>query len=341
MKNILSVLEGKKPEHCPIWLMRQAGRYLPEYRELRSKSGSFMQLCFTPAYAAEVTLQPIRRFGMDGAILFSDILVVPHGLGYALDFREGEGPQLESVGSTLPVFDKAVFFDRVRNIFETVRLTKAQLPPHVTMIGFAGSPWTVACYMLGGKGRDEFAQARARAAQDPLFFKDLLAVLVDATAFYLKEQVKAGAECVQLFDSWSGLVPDALFEDWVIEPTRQIVAQLKKDFPLLPIIGFPRKAATHVMPYVQKTGVHAVSLDETVSLAGMQDALDAKIIVQGNLAPELMRGPEKDMLAAAERILSSAKRPFIFNLGHGLTPEVPPDHVGALVRFVQGYRVKT
>lgn len=337
MKNILHVLSGEKNSHCPIWLMRQAGRYLPEYREARAKAGSFMQLCFTPEYAADVTLQPIRRFGMDGAILFSDILVVPYSLGYKLDFVEGEGPQLERVEKNLPVFNEAAFFERSQNIFETVRRVRGALPEHVSMIGFAGSVWTVACYMMGGKGKDEFKEARARAHADPMFFNDLLNVLVDATAFYLIQQVKAGAEVLQLFDSWSGLVPDDQFHDWVIEPTRKIVAKVRAVYPHIPIIGFPRMAGKNILPYAKKVGVNALSLDETVDMPQMQKQLGG-LRVQGNLAPEFMRGDKTEMLRAAEKILQKMEQPFIFNLGHGLTPEVPPENVGALVEFVQGYR---
>ncbi len=335
-KNLLAVLNGKMPAHTPIWLMRQAGRYLPEYRALRAQAGSFMKLCFTPELAAEVTLQPVKRFGMDGTILFSDILVVPYGLGLQLDFIEGEGPKLETVTQTPPVFSREVFFARTQNIFETVRLVKAGMPETSTLIGFAGAPWTVACYMLGGKGADEFAVARAKAAENPAFFETILETLVEATGFYLSEQVKAGAEVLQLFDSWSGLVPDALFARWVIEPTKAIVARVKKEHPATPIIGFPRMAGDHIAAYVRETGIDAVSLDQTINLATAQKNLP--VIVQGNLDPSLMEGETGPMLESAKIILDAMEKPFIFNLGHGLTPKVPPENVAALTAFVQGYR---
>lgn len=336
-KTLLQVLDGKQPSYTPIWLMRQAGRYLPEYRALRAQAGSFMQLCFNPHLASEVTLQPIRRFGMDGAILFSDILVVPYGLGFDLEFVEGEGPKLQTLEKTLPHFSAEKFFDRTQTIYQTLRLTKPQLPPHVTLIGFAGSPWTVACYLLGGKGADEFVGARLRAYRDQGFFKQLLAVLVEATAFYLVEQIKAGAEVLQLFDSWSGLVPAALYQDWVLEPTAALVAKIKAIDPNIPIIGFPRMSGSKWPLYADVTKVDAISLDQTVDLALAQAQLPSNIF-QGNLDPLLMQAEPEVLLAQARQLLASTKKPFIFNLGHGLTPQVPPEHVAALVHFVQGYR---
>ncbi|MDX1921571.1 MAG: uroporphyrinogen decarboxylase [Alphaproteobacteria bacterium] len=342
-KNILSVLKNEVPAHTPIWLMRQAGRYLPEYRDLRSRAGSFMNLCFNPEMAAEVTLQPVRRFGVDGAILFSDILVVPYGLGYQLDFIENEGPKLETasqhdVSNRLAAFEAESFFKRTAPIYETVRNTKAALPPHVTMIGFAGSPFTVACYMLGGKGKDEFIEARLKAQQNPAFFLSVIDALVTATSFYLKEQIKAGAEVVQLFDSWSGLVPAPLFDDWVINPTKKIVANIRSEFPEIPIIGFPRMAGAKILRYAEQTGVNALSLDQSMDLAWAQKNLPAQIALQGNLDPLLMQAEKNVLLKHAEQVMRDMQRPFIFNLGHGLTPQVPPENVAALVEFVQGYK---
>lgn len=334
-KQLLETLNGNKPSHTPIWLMRQAGRYLPEYRNLREKAGSFMKLCLTPEMAADVTLQPVRRFAMDGAILFSDILIVPYALGQKLDFIEGEGPKLETLGAELPVFDEAAFFERSKNIYETVRLVTQNMPKTTTMIGFAGSPFTVGCYLLGGKGKDEFVMARQRAYQDPDFFKKLLLRLAEATGFYLNQQIKAGAETVQLFDSWSGLVPAQHYHDWVIAPTRAIVDRVKKENPNLPVIGFPRGSVGQLDAYIAGTGVDAVSLDQGADLPGLQKKHG--VVLQGNLDPLLMQGSEKTLLREAEKLLQSAEKPFIFNLGHGLTPQVPPENVGALVKFVQGF----
>lgn len=337
-KNLLLTLQSKKPAHIPIWLMRQAGRYLPEYKELRARAGSFMKLCFTPELASEVTLQPIRRFGMDGAILFSDILVVPYGLGLSLEFVEGEGPKLQRVENAIPVFNPTDFYNRTAPIYETVRLTKKQLPSETTLIGFAGSPWTVACYMLGGKGANEFTEARLRAYADESFFKSLLDVLVEATSFYLLEQINAGAMVLQLFDSWSGLVPAELYQAWVIEPTKAIMAKIKKQYPHIPIIGFPRMSGSHLVQYVAETKVDAVSLDQTISIKQAEKILPPHVVLQGNLDPLLLLADEKTMLHHAEKILLSATRPFIFNLGHGITPQVLPERVGALVKFVQHFK---
>lgn len=333
-KSLQSVLCHEPAARQPIWLMRQAGRYLPEYRALREKAGSFMKLCFNPELASAVTLQPVTRFGMDGTILFSDILVVPYGLGLQLEFVEGEGPKLERVSGTLPVFDEEQFFERTKNIYETLKITRAALPDFSTLIGFAGSPFTVACYMLGGRGHDEFVTARKAAYENPAFFEALLARVVDATIFYLKEQVKAGAEVIQLFDSWSNLVPASYYRNWVITPTQTIVRALHKAFPDLPIIGFPRGSGMHIAAYVKETGVNAVSLDQTVDVTQLHETVDPKIIFQGNLDPLLMRASRDVMVREAAKVFDAMKQPFIFNLGHGLTPDVPPDNVAALVEFV-------
>ncbi len=335
-KNLLETLNGKTPAQQPIWLMRQAGRYLPEYRALREKAGSFMKLCLTPEMAADVTLQPVRRFGMDGAILFSDILIVPYALGQKLDFVEGEGPQLETLGADLPVFDEAAFFERSKNIYETLRLVASTMPKTTTLIGFAGSPFTVGCYLLGGKGKDEFVVARQRAYQDLDFFKKLLMRLAEATGFYLNQQIAAGAETVQLFDSWSGLVPAQHFHEWVIAPTRKIVEIVKQQNPTVPVIGFPRGSVGQLEAYIAGTGVNAVSLDQGADLPALQKKHN--VVFQGNIDPLLMQGAEKTLLSEAEKLLKNAEKPFIFNLGHGLTPQVPPENVGALVTFVQGFK---
>ncbi len=337
-KNILSVLKNEPSTHTPIWLMRQAGRYLPEYRDLRSRAGSFMNLCFNPEMASEVTLQPVRRFGVDGAILFSDILVVPYGLGYQLDFIEHEGPKLETVSNRVAAFETDRFFKRTAPIYETVRTTKAALPPDVTMIGFAGSPFTVACYMLGGRGKDEFIEARLKAQQNPAHFQSILDVLVTATSFYLKEQIKAGAEVLQLFDSWSGLVPASKFDEWVITPTKKIIQNIKQEFPDIPIIGFPRMAGAKILRYAELTGADALSLDQSMDLAWAQKNLPPHVKLQGNLDPLLMQAEKSVLLKGAEQVMRDMQRPFIFNLGHGLTPQVPPENVGALVEFVQAYK---
>jgi uroporphyrinogen decarboxylase len=335
-KNILSVLAGEKPDHTPIWLMRQAGRYLPEYRALREHAGSFMKLVLHPEHAAEVTLQPVKRFGMDGAILFSDILIVPYGLGQALEFSEGKGPQLEKLTDKIPFFDEEEFLARTAPIYETVRRVAGGMPGNTTLIGFCGAPWTVACYLLG-QSADEFGEARKRARETPDFLEKLLKRLVEASAVYLEKQIEAGAEVLQIFDSHAGLVPQENYRDFVIRPTQDLVARVKKKFPKIPIIGFPRGSQKENIPaYAKETGVAAVSLDTEINLSWAQENIPA--ILQGNLDSALMPGDEKPMLDAAEKILRAMKKPFLFNLGHGLTPQAKPENVGALVKFVQEFR---
>jgi uroporphyrinogen decarboxylase len=335
-KNLLSVLKGDTALHVPIWLMRQAGRYLPEYKRVRAQAGSFMKLCLNPELASEVTLQPVLRFGMDGAILFSDILIVPHGLGIGLEVVEGKGPQLEVMGDQIPAFDSHTFFDRTKNIYETVSRTVEKLPASTTMIGFCGGPWTVALYMLGGSSRDEFAGSLARAKENPTFVTQLLDEIVKASCYYLSEQVKASAETVQIFDSWSGLAPHEHYNDWVIAPTTRIVDYLKTHHANIPIIGFPRGSGAKTVQYVKETGVSAVSIDTETNISEAQKQIPCPL--QGNLDPVLMEGEEAPMLKAAEAILRGMQKPFIFNLGHGLNPQARPENVAALVRFVQNWK---
>jgi uroporphyrinogen decarboxylase len=335
-KNLLGVLRGEKPDHTPVWLMRQAGRYLPEYRALREQAGSFMKLVLDPKRAAEVTLQPVKRFGMDGAILFSDILIVPFGLGQALEFLEGKGPQLEKVTDKIPFFDEEKFLARTAPIYETVRRVAADMPESATLIGFCGAPWTVACYLLG-QSADQFAGAREKAGKTPDFLEKLLVRLVEASAVYLEKQIEAGAEALQIFDSHAGLVPEEKYRDFVIAPTRDLVVRVKKRFPEIPIIGFPRGSRKeNLSSYAKETGVDAVSLDTAVDLGWAEKNLSTRL--QGNLEASLMEGDVAPMLAAAEKILRSSTRPFVFNLGHGLTPQAKPENVEALAKFVQGFR---
>lgn len=337
-KNLLVALDKNIPKRMPIWLMRQAGRYLPEYQALRRKTGSFMQLVLDPELAAEVTLQPVKRFKLDGAILFSDILMVPYGLGLQLEFVEGEGPRLEAVKNKLPEFSPEKFFTRTRNIFETVKKVGKNLPENTALIGFAGAPFTVALYMLGGPGSNGFAAALKRAKSDEKAFSALLERLTEATIFYLTGQIKAGAEVLQIFDSHAGLAPHEKFSAWIIEPASRIVAALKQEFPDIPVIGFPRGAGKNLVPFAQGSGVDALSLDTETDLAQAQKILPPSIILQGNLDPALLEGEQAPMLEAAEKILETTRRPFIFNLGHGLTPQARPENVAALVEYVHGFR---
>ncbi len=336
-KPLLQALNGGTADRVPVWLMRQAGRYLPEYRKIRASVGDFLELCYSPELAAEVTLQPLRRYGMDGAILFSDILVVPHALGQPLEYVEGEGPKLDPVRDR-PGVD-GLSADRLEEIlgpvYETVCRVKADLPDSAALIGFAGSPWTVACYMVEGGGSKDFAQVKRFAYGDPHGFQALIDLLVDSTVAYLRSQIDAGAEAVQLFDSWSGVLPEPEFRRWVIEPTRRIVDGLRATHGSTPIIGFPRGAGHMYATYAEATGVSALGLDTTVPMAAAQ-ALQSGLPVQGNLDPVMVMVGGDGLRQAAKEILSAlAGGPFVFNLGHGVLQHTPPEHVAELMAVLR------
>jgi len=338
-KRLIRALRGERVVAPPIWLMRQAGRYLPEYREVRRRVRGFVELCLTPELAAEVTLQPLRRFPLDAAILFSDILIVPYGLGQKLEFREGEGPVLEPVGSRadLARLDPAAVEARVGAVFETVRRVRAGLPPGAALIGFAGSPWTVATYMVEGGGSRDFAATKRFAYGDEAGFAQLIGILEEATTLYLLRQVEAGAEALQLFDSWAGVLAEPPFRRWVIEPTRRIVERVRAVHPHIPIIGFPRGAGLMTGAYLEESLVDAVALDTAVPLAEAA-ALQRRKPVQGNLDPQLLVIGGDPLRRGAEDILRALSGgPFVFNLGHGIVPETPPAHVEQLVGLVRGW----
>lgn len=335
-KPMLQALQGHVTQRMPIWLMRQAGRYLPEYRALRAEAGSFLKLCYTPSMAVEITLQPLRRFDLDAAILFSDILVIPHALGQGLDFLEGEGPVLPPLQS-LADFDRldvSGFEQKLAPVYETLSRLKRELQPEKTLIGFAGSPWTVACYMLHGRGGGSFDRASEMAAADPEGFKQFLFKLADVTAAYLISQIKHGADTVQLFDSWAALVPDEYFYDRIIAPTARIVAAIKAVYPDVPVIGFPRQAGPHYASYAAQTGISALGLDPQADIS----SLPRNICLQGNLDPQLLLAGGENMRAGIARIMDAAAgRPFVFNLGHGVIKETPPEHVAELISLVRQY----
>lgn len=336
-KPLLSVLRGGDPSVIPIWLMRQAGRYLPEYRALRARKGGFLELVYDADAAAEVTLQPIRRFGFDGAILFSDILIVPHALGQDLRFEAGEGPRLSPplIDSSLAALERAPA--RLEPIYRTVEKVKAALAPETTLLGFAGSPWTVATYMVAGQGSRDQAEARAQAYGDPAAFAALIDAIVDVTIEYLSGQIAAGAEAVQLFDSWAGGLAPAQFEQWVIAPTARIVTALKARHPDAPIIGFPKGAGGKLGAYARETGVDALGLDETVDPAWAARELPRDLPIQGNLDPLALLAGGAALESAVARILSAFQgRPHIFNLGHGIVKETPIAHVERLLELVRG-----
>ena len=342
-KSLIRALHGEIHARPAFWFMRQAGRYLPEYRAVRAKAGDFVNLCMTPDLAAEVTLQPIRRFGMDAAILFADILLVPNALGQNLAFREGEGPVLDPVRSAGDVARLADNLEQVVTkltpVLETVRLVSAQLPLDTALIGFAGAPWTVATYMVEGGSGHDFNLVKRWAYSDPDSFQRLIDLLVDATVRYLAAQIDAGAEAVQLFDTWAGTLSEAGFQRWCVAPIREITAQLRLRHPAVPIIAFPKGAGVQYQEFAALTGVTAVGLDSGVPVSWAASVLQRQVTVQGNLDPVLLAIGGRPMAEAAAHILGTlGKGPFVFNLGHGILPETPPDNVGRLCDFIRRWR---
>lgn len=336
-KKLLNVLRGKIEHIPPIWLMRQAGRYLPEYRALRTDKGGFLELVYDTDAATEVTLQPIRRFGLDGSILFSDILITPYALGQKLWFEVGEGPRLsprlaeQSLDSLIP------YHSRLEPIYSTVRAVAAALPPEVTLLGFAGSPWTIATYMVNGQGSKDQSETRRMAYLQTQRFGELIDAIVKITIQYLSGQIKAGADAVQLFDSWAGSLPPAQFERWVIAPNAAIVAGVKALHPDTPIIGFPKGAGGKLAAYAQETGVDAIGIDETVDPEWANSVLPVGMPVQGNLDPLALIAGGAQLEQAVTRIRAAfAKRPHIFNLGHGIQQDTPIEHVKKLITLIRG-----
>ncbi|WP_328275717.1 uroporphyrinogen decarboxylase [Sphingobium sp.] len=335
-KPLLGVLRGDVPAVPPMWLMRQAGRYLPEYRALRAQKGGFLELVYDSEAAAEVTLQPLRRFGFDGAILFSDILIVPYAMGQHLWFEAGEGPRLAPILAETDLTALTPDFSRFEAVYETVRRVKAALDPAVTFLGFAGSPWTVATYMVAGQGSKDHGLARRMAYSQPDRFAALIDAIIDATVTYLSGQIEAGVEAVQLFDSWAGSLAPAQFARWVIKPNRRIVDKLKAIHPDIPIIGFPKGAGAKLADYARQTGVDAVGIDETIDPHWANEALPKGMPVQGNLDPlALIAGGAAVEQAVDDIRAAFAGRPHILNLGHGILPDTPIAHVEALISYVR------
>lgn len=336
-KPLLATVRGEHQARPPLWIMRQAGRYLPEYRAVRETVATFLELCYTPELAAEVTLQPLRRFELDAAILFSDILVIPDALGQTVRFEHGEGPRLEPItpqglGKLRP--DNVI--PHLAPVMETLRRVKAELAPDKTLIGFCGSPWTVATYMIAGRGSPDQAAARMFALTQPDAMAQLLDILVDASAAYLIEQFRAGADVAQLFESWALNIDERQFAELVIAPNRRIIEKVRAAIPDAPFIGFPRGAAGMLNAYIAGTGVDAVGLDYMVPLAMAEARLPALLPVQGNLDPLRLLAGGAQMEARAEEIISVfSNRPHIFNLGHGIVPETPIAHVERLVEIVK------
>ena len=336
--SVLDVLSAQRCETPPVWLMRQAGRYLPEYRELRASVKSFLDLCFTPRLAAEVTLQPIRRFGFDAAILFSDILVVPHALGQTVTFTAGEGPVLEPKIDASTVARLKTPLDRtaLAPVHETIERVRKELPPHVTLLGFCGAPWTVATYMVAGRGTPDQAPARLLAYRDPATFRRLIDILVEASSDYLVAQFAAGVDAVQVFDTWAGVLGGEEFDRWCIEPMRRIVANVRRQVPGAKIIGFPRGAGTSLARYVEGVEVDAVGLDWMIDRAFARERIQSRRPVQGNLDPLVLLAGGAALDRAVDEVLEAfAAKPFIFNLGHGILPETPIAHVERMLARVR------
>lgn len=337
-KPLLNTVLGERQERPPIWIMRQAGRYLPEYRAVREKAGGFLDLCYNPDLAAEVTLQPLGRFDLDAAILFSDILVIPDALGQSVRFEVGEGPRLEPIGiEGVDRLNLDGFLNRLAPVFETLKLVRGNLSTDKTLIGFCGSPWTVATYMIAGKGSSDQAEARLFALRNPEAFAQLIDTLVEASIAYLVAQFRAGADVVQLFESWALNLDEVAFEAQVIGPNQRIVEGVRAQIPDAPIIGFPRGAAGMIARYAAATNVNVVGLDYATPLAFANSMLPPTLGVQGNLDPLRVVAGGAQMEQRAEEIMQAfADRPHVFNLGHGIVPETPIEHVELLVARVKG-----
>lgn len=341
-KPLLRALKGETLTTPPIWLMRQAGRYLPEYRKTRKQAGSFLDLCYNPDLATEVTLQPIRRFGFDAAIVFADILLLPQALGRKLWFEAGEGPRLEPM-TTMDAVERLAPIEQMHAhlapVYETVRMLSVALPRETALIGFAGAPWTVATYMIAGRGKDQQAGALALMKSAPNVFSTLMARLEEATAAYMIAQVEAGAEVLKLFDSWAGALAHdpAAFERWCIAPTKAIMARIREQCGDIPMIGFPREAGALYHDYALATGVAGLAIDTAVEPMWARDKLQPLATVQGNLDPALVVEGGEAMADATQAIIEIlGGGPFIFNLGHGITPDADPKNVERLVKLVRG-----
>ena len=337
-KPLLRVLAGERLAVPPIWLMRQAGRYLPEYRAMREKAAGFLELCFDAKRAAEITLQPIRRFGFDAAILFSDILVVPHALGQRITFEDGEGPRLDALkdAEALRGISREIDHQRLQPVYETITRVKENLPPTVAFLGFCGAPWTLATYMIAGVGTTDQVPARLFAYRFPDVFAELIDILVEASASYLARQFTAGVDAVQIFDTWAGVLPADEFRKWCIEPCARIVAMVRERVPAAPIIGFPRGAGTELGRYVEAVAIDAVGIDWMAELAFVRDHIQPQRPIQGNLDPLALLAGGAALDRSTDAILQAFSRgPFVFNLGHGVLPDTPVTHVEQLVARVR------
>ncbi|MDD3021432.1 MAG: uroporphyrinogen decarboxylase [Alphaproteobacteria bacterium] len=338
----VQTLKGKIHHTPPVWFMRQAGRYLPEYLETRAKAGNFLDLCYNPELASEVTLQPIRRFGFDAAILFSDILVVPHALGQKLEFAQNHGPLLGDLPN-LEQVDLSKFHVNLSRVYETVSTIRNQLDKEgfseTDLIGFSGAPWTLACYMVDGRGTKDFNETRIMALSQPEKFSKLIELLTNCVAEYLAKQIEQGANAIQIFDSWAGVLPPDQFRKWVIDPTRKIIAILQQKYLEIPVIGFPKGAAFLYEEYARKTGVTALGLDTQVPPEYGAECLQKICVVQGNLDPMTLRAGGEELDRQVKKILNTFKgSPYIFNLGHGIDKDTPPAHVERALEIIRDGR---
>ncbi|WP_083100578.1 uroporphyrinogen decarboxylase [Pseudophaeobacter leonis] len=339
-KKLLRALAGETQDVPPIWMMRQAGRYLPEYRATRAQAGDFLKLCYNPDLAAEVTLQPIRRYGFDAAILFADILLIPQALGADLWFVTGEGPRLSTItteGDFSKLGPAADIHETLNPIYETIKILKSELPAETPLIGFAGAPWSVATYMIAGRGTPDQAPAHALKQENNALFEALLARITEATIDYLSMQIKAGAEVVKIFDSWAGSLKGEDFRKYALEPCRQITAALKQRHPGIPVIGFPREAGEKYLGFAKATGIDCLALDNSVDPVWAAQNLQVDGCVQGNLASRHMVTGGQDLVDETRAIVEAFKNgPHIFNLGHGITPDANPDNVQLMIDTVRG-----
>jgi uroporphyrinogen decarboxylase len=341
IKPLVEVLSGRRQSVPPLWMMRQAGRYLPEYREVRAKAGGFLDLCFTPEFAAEVTLQPIRRFNFDAAIIFSDILVIPYALGRSVRFEVGEGPRLDPLDTPDKVgtLSANADFAKLQPVFEALRRVRRDLDPKIALIGFCGAPWTVATYMVAGQGTPDQAPARLMAYRHPGAFAKIIDAIIENSIQYLLGQLSAGADVLQIFDTWAGVLPPREFRRWSIEPTRRIVEGVRSQVPDAKIIGFPRGAGALLPSYVEATGVNAVSIDWATEPSLIREKVQNRVAVQGNLDPLALIAGGAALDQSIDDVLSNyATGPLIFNLGHGIQPETPIAHVEQMVKRVRAYR---
>ena len=348
---LLSTLQGNISDKIPFWFMRQAGRYLPEYRDIRKNYPQFLDFCYTPKAAVEVTLQPIRRFDMDAAIMFSDILVLPHALGCNVWFEEGEGPRITPIlnQDDLIKLSTRNIESHLAPVFEILNTLRMELAPEKTLIGFAGSPWTIACYMVQGRGQGKdsnqntkwsgFKLVRAKAKEDPEFFEKLITLITDATIIYLRKQIDSGAQVIQLFDSWAGVLSPQEFTQRSVLPTKKILTEIRKTHPNIPVIGFPRQSGKMILEYVSKTGVSAVSVDESHPAQWVKESLQPSVIVQGGIGNMEIADDLASALMHTDEILSAWKdKPFVFNLAHGILPHTPPEHIAEISKRIKQFK---